>query len=115
MLQAGLFFFISQSKPLDKLSPERPHATIFTPYFFLSLMGQFALNLSFLVIMYNMALAAMPPDERQQPDGPFKPNLVNTVCYIVNSVVQLSTFASNYVGAPHNTPLRENGGLYSGA
>lgn len=31
-----------QAKPLDKLSPTRPHPTIFNPYFFISLLGQFA-------------------------------------------------------------------------
>ena len=41
MLTAAMFFFISQAKPLDKLSAVRPHPNIFSPYFFLSLLGQF--------------------------------------------------------------------------
>ncbi|GFH20123.1 uncharacterized protein HaLaN_17198, partial [Haematococcus lacustris] len=41
MLTAALFFFISQAKPQDTLSPVRPHPNIFTPYFFISLLGQF--------------------------------------------------------------------------
>jgi cation-transporting ATPase 13A1 len=42
VLTAALFWFISHAKPLDKLSPVRPHPTIFNPYFFISLLGQFA-------------------------------------------------------------------------
>lgn len=42
MLTAALFFFISQAKPQEKLSATRPHPSIFNPYFFLSLLGQFA-------------------------------------------------------------------------
>ena len=42
VLTAGMFFCISQAKPLEKLSPTRPHPSIFNPYFFISLLGQFA-------------------------------------------------------------------------
>lgn len=47
----------------------------------------------------------------QLPDTEFHPNLVNTVCYFVGTVVQLSTFAVNYVGEPFTTPLSANTGL----
>jgi hypothetical protein len=33
--------------------------------------------------MYYEALSHMPPGERQGSDSEFKPNLVNTVCYLV--------------------------------
>lgn len=41
MLTASLFFFISQAKPREQLSAVRPHPSIFNPYFFISLLGQF--------------------------------------------------------------------------
>jgi len=39
-------------------------------------------------------------DQKQKPDADFVPNLVNTVCFVVNFIIQLSTFACNYQGAP---------------
>jgi manganese-transporting P-type ATPase len=47
-------------------------------------------------------------DDAQTVDAEFKPNLVNTVCYLVQSAVQLITFVVNYVGHPFQTPLLEN-------
>lgn len=86
VLTAGMFFFISNAKPLAKLSPDRPHPSIFNLYFFGSLLGQFAAQLAFLIWMYRAALAAMPADDKQDSDSDFKPNLVNSVCYLVEQV-----------------------------
>lgn len=61
MLSAALFFVISHAKPLDALSPQRPHPDIFSAYVFLSLTGQFVAHMAFLVYMYCGALDAMPP------------------------------------------------------
>ena len=55
MLTAAMFFFISQAKPLDVLSAERPHPNIFNVYFFASLLGQFASHISLLIYMYRWA------------------------------------------------------------
>jgi manganese-transporting P-type ATPase len=52
-------------------------------------------------------------EDAQVPDTDFTPNLVNTVCYLVNYFVQLSTFAANYMGHPFNTAIRENKGLWA--
>lgn len=59
-LSAYMFFVISNGKPLEKLSQERPHPTIFCAYVFLSVTGQFALHMAFLIYMYNRALGTMP-------------------------------------------------------
>ncbi|GFR45828.1 hypothetical protein Agub_g7192, partial [Astrephomene gubernaculifera] len=113
MLSAAQFLFISQAKPLDSLSPVRPHPSIFNAYFFGSLLGQFAVHLGLLIYFYRMALAAMPSGERLSSEAEFKPNLVNTVCYLVQAVVQMMTFAVNYVGHPFNTSIAENRGLFN--
>eukprot|EP00798_Chlamydomonas_sp_ICE-L_P019150 gene19150-25760_t len=113
MMTAAMFFFISQAKPLDKLSPVRPHPSIFSLYFFCSLLGQFSLHLSLLMYMYNLAMAEMPPGERLSSESEFKPNLVNSVCYLVEAVVQLSTFTVNYVGHPFNSSISENKGMFN--
>lgn len=34
--------------------------------------------------------------EKQEPNTDFKPNLVNTVCFLVQFIIQLITFAVNY-------------------
>ena len=52
-------------------------------------------------------------DQMQKPDADFKPNLVNTVCFVVNFIIQLSTFACNYQGAPFNTPIKETKGFFN--
>lgn len=70
MLSAMLFFVISHAKPLDQLSPQRPHPNIFSAYVFLSLLGQFAAHMGFLIYMYYGALAAMSK-ARCSPLHPF--------------------------------------------
>lgn len=50
-------------------------------------------------------------EDRQAPDAEFKPNLVNTVCFLVNWIIQITTFAVNYIGHPFNTALADNKGL----
>jgi hypothetical protein len=47
-------------------------------------------------------------EDVQTPDGEFAPNLVNTVCFLINYQVQLTTFAVNYQGRPFNTGVMEN-------
>ena len=34
--------------------------------------------------------------EKQEPNSDFKPNLVNTVCFLVQFIIQLITFGVNY-------------------
>lgn len=45
-----------------------------------------------------MALAAMPETDRLGSDSEFKPNLVNTVCYIVQAVVQVCVWVGGGAG-----------------
>jgi len=108
LLTAGMFFFISNAQPLPQLSRQRPHAHIFSMYMFTSLLGQFAVHMTFLMYMQHKAHALMLPEDRQEPDSDFKPNLINTVCFLANFVIQTMTFAVNYVGEPFATPLFEN-------
>ncbi|KAL4532436.1 hypothetical protein Ndes2526B_g08333 [Nannochloris sp. 'desiccata'] len=108
LLTAGMFFFISHAQPLPQLSRQRPHAHIFSMYMFTSLLGQFAVHMAFLMYMQHKAHAVMLPEDRQEPDSDFKPNLINTVCFLANFVIQTMTFAVNYVGEPFATPLSQN-------
>ncbi len=48
----------------------------------------------------------MPEEDQLKSNSEFKPNLVNSVCYLVEASVQLSTFGVNYVGHPFNISIR---------
>ncbi|KAK4407907.1 putative manganese-transporting ATPase PDR2 [Sesamum angolense] len=96
---AAFFLFISHASPLPTLSAERPHPNIFCSYVFLSLLGQFAIHIFFLITSVNEAGKYMP-DECIEPDSDFHPNLVNTVSYMVGMMLQVATFAVNYMGHP---------------
>lgn len=104
---AAFFLFISHARPLPTLSAERPHPNIFCAYVFLSLLGQFAIHLLFLISSVNEASKYMP-DECIEPDSEFHPNLVNTVSYMVGLMLQVATFAVNYMGHPFNQSIPEN-------
>lgn len=108
VLTAGMFFFISNGKPLENICRDRPHPKIFSLYMFTSLMGQFFIHMTFLMHMQTTAHAIMSPEDRQEPGGDFKPNLVNTVCFLTNFAIQTMTFAVNYVGKPWTTSLSDN-------
>lgn len=51
--------------------------------------------------------AGWEQDEVQEPNADFKPNLVNTVCFLVQFIIQLITFGVNYQGPPFNTSIRD--------
>ncbi|KAF5445794.1 hypothetical protein F2P56_034817 [Juglans regia] len=104
---AAFFLFISHARPLPTLSATRPHPNVFCSYVFLSLMGQFAMHLFFLIFSVKEAEKYMP-EECIEPDSNFHPNLVNTVSYMVSMMLQVATFAVNYMGHPFNQSISEN-------
>ncbi|KAI3500757.1 hypothetical protein L1887_36582 [Cichorium endivia] len=104
---AAFFLFISHARPLPTLSAERPHPNVFCFYVFLSLLGQFAFHIIFLISAVNEAEKHMP-EECIEPDSEFESNLVNTVSYMVSMMIQVATFAVNYMGHPFNQSISEN-------
>ncbi|ETO06546.1 hypothetical protein RFI_30843, partial [Reticulomyxa filosa] len=50
--------------------------------------------------------------ETRDPEGKFKPNVVNTVVFLVSTVQQVTTFAANYAGYPFMQAIGENKKLY---
>ncbi|KAK6923655.1 hypothetical protein RJ641_009855 [Dillenia turbinata] len=91
---AAFFLFISHARPLPNLSAARPHPN-------------FAVHLFYLISSVKAAEKFMP-DECIEPDSAFHPNLVNTVSYMVNMMIQVATFAVNYMGHPFNQSIPEN-------
>ncbi|KAL6574387.1 putative manganese-transporting ATPase pdr2 [Orobanche hederae] len=104
---AAFFLFISHASPLQTLSAERPHPNIFCAYVLLSLLGQFAVHIFFLISSVKEAEKYMP-EECIEPDSDFHPNLVNTVSYMVGMMLQVATFAVNYMGHPFNQSITQN-------
>jgi cation-transporting ATPase 13A1 len=123
---AMYFAFLSFSKPLEKLSAERPHTSVFSAYMLLSIAGQFALHL--YTIMAAVALAqpfaagaagaeagsdaAAAAAEALSPDGKFAPSVLNSVVFLVGQSTTVATFAVNYSGRPFMQSLRENKALF---
>jgi cation-transporting ATPase 13A1 len=52
-------YVISHARPLHTLSAQRPHLNIFSPYVILSLLGQFAIHITFLITVVKGAQAFM--------------------------------------------------------
>jgi cation-transporting ATPase 13A1 len=110
---AMFFLFLSRAKPLEKLSAERPESRLFTPHMFLSLIGQFIIHLSILLYAIDQSNPYTPETaEHRSPDTAFKPNVLNTVVYLVSTSCTVVNFAANYRGRPFMQSLQENSGLY---
>jgi len=112
MIIAACFLFISWSKPMPTLSKEKPQSRLFNPTTVISVLLQFIVHLA--VIIYTVAFTKgfLPegylPDD---PDLPFKPNLINSSVFLVSCAMQVSTFLVNYRGHPFMQSLFENRAL----
>jgi cation-transporting ATPase 13A1 len=90
------------------LSPVRPLTSIFHPALFVSLLGQFAIHFSTMILAVYTAKQHLPPDYEVELDGIFKPGILNTVVFLVSSVQQVTVFAVNLQGRPFMTGVTEN-------
>jgi cation-transporting ATPase 13A1 len=108
MLGSISFMSVSRSKPLDRLSNVRPLTSIFHPALFISLLGQFTIHLSTMMIAVYYAKKNLPPDYEADLDGEFKPGILNTVVFLVSNVQQVTVFVVNLQGRPFMTGLTEN-------
>ncbi|KNB45779.1 putative cation-transporting ATPase [Blastocystis sp. subtype 4] len=115
ILIAGLFFFISSSKPLKSLSPERPPVNLFSWYILATIAGQFVIHFGCLYVIRKMTLPFVDfSAEELFPDADFKPNVLNTVIFLLENILQLYVFLVNYQGHPFMQSIRENKLLYYG-
>merc|ERR1712238_90072 len=108
MLGSISYMSVSRAKPLDRLSNVRPLTSIFHPALFISLLGQFAIHLSTMMIAVYYAKINLPPDHEIELDGQFKPGILNTVVFLVSNVQQVTVFVVNLQGRPFMTGLTEN-------
>lgn len=108
LAMAVSFFMISRSKPLKKLSPERPSSSVFAPQLFLSLLGQFAVHLTSLYCLTEIARAYIPYGPKNSIDAAFKPSVLNTVIFLLSIAQQVNVFTVNYKGRPFMQGLTDN-------
>ena len=135
MLLSVASIAFSFARPLDRLSPTLPLASIFHPALLLSVLGQLAVHASCMMYALSLAKAAMSETEltaaiafqRQQekleakgvepPEGEtsswsaHKPNLLNTVVFLVETAQQVSVMLVNYKGRPWMRGATENPAL----
>lgn len=102
------FMSVSRSKPLDRLSSVRPLTSIFHPSLFISLLGQFAIHLTTMIVAVQQAKKLLPEDFKVDLDGTFKPGMLNTVVFLVSGVQQVTVFVVNLQGRPFMTGVTEN-------
>jgi cation-transporting ATPase 13A1 len=110
---AAFFFFVSRSKPLPMLAEQRPPSRVFSPFVLLSVSCQFFVH--FLTLSCAMWLCdehVDPSDPSMMQDGDFRPNVINTVVFLVSIIFQVNSFGANYRGEPFMESLRDNKGLH---
>ena len=108
LLGSVSFMSVSRSKPLEKLSRVRPLTSIFHPALFASLLLQFSVHLSTMLIAVYTAKQHLPPDYDPDLDGQFQPGILNTVVFLVSSVQQVTVFVVNLQGPPFMTGVTDN-------
>jgi cation-transporting ATPase 13A1 len=70
-------------------------------------------NVSFVVeSSFDKCLFLVSDEENRNPEGDFKINVLNTVVFLIQSSMTISTFAANYQGRPFMQNLNENKMMY---
>jgi len=110
---AVCFLFLSRSKPLDTLAPQRPINRVFHPYQLVSIGGQFAVHLRSLAASVELVHGHDPDAlhaqrEGGEEEGDFSPTLLNSIVFLMTTLMTATTFAVNYKGHPFMTSLKDN-------
>jgi manganese-transporting P-type ATPase len=117
MMVSGLiisvcFLCMSRCQPLQKLSPQRPITRVFHPYMVCSILGQFSLHLYSLIssvsLVANVDAAAVLAQRNEPEDSLFRPTLLNSIIYLMTTLMSATTFAVNYRGEPFMQSIRQN-------
>lgn len=105
------FFMISRSKPLKKLSPERPASSVFAPELFVSLLAQFAIHVTALIFCMRFTKEFVTDDFQPSLTLKFEPSVLNTVIFLLSLSQQVCVMVVNYKGRPFMEGLGDNKGL----
>lgn len=101
------FMTISMVKPLDSLSAEKPPGRLFSFRIFLSILTQFAIHMSSLLYLTDLASQFMP-DQPIDLDGKFSPSLLNSTVFLMSISMQATTFLTNFQGPPFMQSLLQS-------
>lgn len=106
------FLLLSTSKPLPELSQRRPITRVFHPYMLVSIFGQFAVHLyslaSSVELVKNSDPDAFHAQKGEDEEADFNPSLLNSIVFLMTTLMSACTFAINYKGRPFMTGLRDN-------
>jgi len=109
LISTGLFFFLSQAKPLQKISAHRPSTSVFAYSVIISIAGQFVVHfVSLLATLYLSQQYSIGHLKHVSVDGKFQPDLVNSSVYILCTLMQINNFVMNYRGHPFTQSIQEN-------
>ena len=110
ILGAVNYYYFSNSKPLKKLSSERPVKTIRNWYFIISIVGQTILHLYGMhYAIHEIGLKYTPEKHlKVTNDEEFVPTFLNTVVFLFSLMSQTSIFLFNHAGLPHMEGLAKN-------
>ena len=113
-VSAGLFFMISQAKPMQLISPLKPPSSVFCYQVMCSISCQFLIHLASLLITLTLCESSASEDESLHalPDGTFQPNTVNSAVFLLSAVMQVNNFVVNYRGHPFTQSIFENATLW---
>ncbi|CAD2222047.1 E1-E2 ATPase, putative [Angomonas deanei] len=106
------FMFMSRSKPLSNLCPQRPVTRIFHPYMISTILLQFALHLYAMIqtvsMVYEVDREGVDAMRGQTDDEKFKPTLLNSTMFLMTTLISGVTFAVNYRGEPFMQNITKN-------
>lgn len=111
LVVAGAFLFISRSAPLETLSEERPYQSIFCGSILLSMAGQFLVHMVSLMTVCSAAKVFERTTEDLDPEKDFKANVLNSAVFLLSNGMLMTSFFTNYRGAPFMEGLFENRAL----
>jgi len=128
----------SFARPVERMHPVRPLASVFHPAILFSMLGQLLIHLGCMVYIAGLAKEVMGEDalkeiiefekEREKHIAnmdeeamsewnwfrsvPFKTNMLNTCCWLVETSQQVSVIFVNYKGRPWMKGMLENQPLF---
>ncbi|KAI5171532.1 manganese-transporting P-type ATPase [Nematocida sp. LUAm3] len=109
ILSALAFTFFGKSRPLPRISRERPVARIFTKYIVTSVIVQTLIHIASFYVIY-LGIVGYGPIVLQEK---FSPSLANSCMFLLSTALQVTTLMVNYVGRPFRESLMENKKLFN--
>ncbi|CCW72181.1 unnamed protein product [Phytomonas sp. Hart1] len=106
------FMFMSRSKPLTRLCPQRPVTRVFHPYMVCTVFLQFALHLYCMIMTSRMVgevdAETMLEMKKFGEGDSFKPTLLNSTMFLMTTLMSGTIFAVNYRGEPFMQSIYKN-------